>query len=98
MLQIMAWVIWSRSTKPNNASGLSSDTAQGPCSIKLAGSQPDLANDGSSNVYSQTVNPAMRPASAPARVAPRQNMPPSIGGANCATAAKEISPIATKAY
>ena len=35
--------------------------------------------------------------SAPARVPPFQKMPPSIAGANCATAANEIRPIDTSA-
>ena len=69
----------------------------GPSVTKLAGSQPDFANDGSSSVYSHTAKPAARPANAPALVAPFQYRPPITAGANCATAANEMSPIATSA-
>ena len=61
------------------------------------GNQPDLAIDGSSSVQVHSAKPADRPASAPARVPPFQYMPPSSAGANCATAAKLISPLLTRA-
>jgi hypothetical protein len=62
------------------------------------GNQPDLAKDGSSRVYSHTAKPLDKPARAPARVAPRQYMPPMMAGANWATAAKLIRPMLTSAW
>mgnify|MGYP006174947955 CR=1 FL=1 len=42
--------------------------ASGPCSIKLNGNQPDLANAGSNSVYNQSTKPSDKPHSAPLRV------------------------------
>ena len=50
MLQIMAWVIWSRPLTPNSASGLSSSMPNGPCSRKPIGSHSERAKAGSSSV------------------------------------------------
>jgi hypothetical protein len=97
MLQIIACVIWSRPSTPNNASGFSSAMPNGPCSSSPSDSQPERANAGSTRVYIQTANPAANPASAPRRVPPFQKMPPSAAGANWATAANEMSPIETSA-
>ena len=68
-----------------------------PFSTNPFGIQPDLANEGSSKVYSQTTKPASKPDTAPARVPCFQYMPPNIAGANWATAAKEIRPMPTRA-
>ncbi|MDT4870930.1 hypothetical protein FQZ97_1060320 [compost metagenome] len=71
--------------------------ASGPCSMKLSGNQPDLANAGNSRVYSHNRKPSDNPLRAPARVPCFQYMPPSIAGANCATAANDTRPIETSA-
>ena len=42
-------------------------------------------------------NPVIKPLMAPERVPPFQNMPPINAGANCATAAKDIRPMETRA-
>ncbi len=97
-LQKSAWLVSSGPRTPKSATGFSSATPHGPASTNDNGSQPDLANAGSTRVYAQTAKPSVRPASAPSRVPRFQYMPPSIAGANCATAANEISPIATSAY
>jgi hypothetical protein len=72
MLQNRACGISSRPVRPNSWSGLKSASPNRPSVRKLAGSQPDFANEGRSSVYPHTANPAESPANAPARVAPRQ--------------------------
>ena len=69
----------------------------GPFETKSVCHQPDLAIDGSISVYTHSPKPSTSPASAPPRVPPLQYMPPSIAGANCATAAKLIRPMLTSA-
>ena len=66
----------------------------GPSASRSGGSQPAAAKAGTATAQIQPRKPAPIPAIAPAAVARRQNRPPSSAGANWATAAKEISPMA----
>ena len=51
MLQIIAWVIWSRPGQPEELRGLEQRRCRtGPCSTTATPNQPDLANAGSSSV------------------------------------------------
>jgi hypothetical protein len=52
---------------------------------------------GRSSVYAHNAKPVDRPVNAPAIVPCFQYMPPSIAGANCATAMNDTSPIDTRA-
>ena len=74
--------------------GLSQPTPNGPSASRSGGSQPAVAKAGTATVQTQPRKPAPMPAIAPAAVARRQNRPPISAGANWATAAKEIRPIA----
>ena len=80
--------------RPPRPTGLSQATPSGPRARSSCGSQPAVTTAGTATVQTQPTNPAPIPAIAPAAVARRQNMPPISAGANWATAAKEISPIA----
>ena len=98
MLQIIAWVIWSRPARPNSSQRLEQLDAERPL-LQEADRQPARARERrqQQRVAPDQRSPASRPASAPLRVPPFQKMPPSIAGANCATAANEIRPIDTSA-
>ena len=51
--------------------------------------------DGKISVYTQAKNPNPKPAMAPTLVASRQYRAPRIGGTNCMTPQKAISPMST---
>ncbi len=93
----MACIVGSALTKPNSSCGRSRVQPNGPSTMKLADSQPDSANEGSSIVWIQTAKPSSRPTMAPFDVPCFQYMPISIDGANCATAVNDTSPIADSA-
>ena len=91
--QNMACIKGSSPVIPNRACGRSQPSPNGPCAITPAGMNVPAPNDGRNKAHSQTADPSISPMAAPLRVAPRQKMPPSKAGMNCATPTKAIRPM-----
>ncbi len=82
---------------PNSDNGLSHAMPNGPSVNTCPGRITSAPKLGRNRHHNHTSDPALSPANAPIRVAPRQNMPPNSAGRNCATPEKDTSPMAARA-
>ena len=92
-----ACTIGSSPVIPNSASGRSQPIPTGRRPAPSAGQKSPPGPKRQKQRIDQTAKPTPSPASAPMRVAPRQNSPPTSAGRICATPTKAISPIAASA-